>query len=157
MTKITIEYLLADETEFKTVEVPIEDYFDLDQGEKISIDSVPKFAQPYEYITSDTSKIMQLNLKVQIENDKIEFKQTFWNDGQNMLTERTDTGKNNYNILSLCINKEQRIDEVIRLVHCDNKIYPIHHSFISTDKNGVEEETIVDLSLLKKRYYKENP
>lgn len=156
MNKITLRYLLSGNSEFEIINLSLEDYFDKENEKEFSIESIPKYMQPYEYAPCDVTKLMQLNLKIEMGNDILEFSQVFWNHGQNIFTERIDKGKKNKRevILSSCIDNINRQDEILRLRFLNGNIYPIHHSFIKRSIEGVEEETEIDLSDFRAIYKK---
>ncbi len=155
MDSITFTYLLADQEDYKTLKMTEEEYFDLEENEIPSVNSVPKYCQPYEYLPYDTSQIIFLHLIIAIEKEILEFRQTFWSNGQNFLTERAGTKTYRELIISSCLNTAERVDETIRIVFGEKNIYPILHSFIKTNADGTQEEDLVDTSLLRKRYKRE--
>ena len=158
MDQIEIDYLSIDEIKVKSKRLLQSEYFDLEINETASIDSVPKFIQPYEYVTKDPSNLVFLMISVKMGSESRQIKQTFWNEGQNILTERIDEGVENYRemILSTCKfdNNKNRVDEIIRVVFASNTMYPVYHSYISRDATGVEKESKVETSFFIKLFKK---
>lgn len=139
---IKIEFLLKGENEFTRRDISYEDYFDLEENEKIEINSIPRFSQPYLYLNVNIEKILLVIIEIEINNDRKIFKQTIWNNGDNILTERIDIGSNNYKeiILSVKIKEATGLYETIRLFVGNKITVPIYHSLIHLDENGRDIE-----------------
>ncbi|MCC7452816.1 MAG: hypothetical protein IT222_01520 [Crocinitomix sp.] len=155
MNKITIEYIRIGSDKIITKNIPIKEYFDpLNEDEVLEITSSPIHAQPYLYITSNKADLVFLNLKILFGKDCIEFKQTFWNDGDNMVTERIESGFRTYHelIISSKIDKKGNTDEIIRLVFKDEKIFPVYHGFIKENKDGSDNEKQINLNAILDHY-----
>jgi hypothetical protein len=148
MNKIEFKYLTTDKKQFKHFELPIEEYFDLDENEVPKIDSIPKHSQPFQYLDVSLSKLIFIKLIIQIQDEKKVLNQTFWNNGENFMTERVDVGKNNYRelIISTKVNGKTQEYETIRLYFSSEFIFPIHHGIISMNENGEETERKFDLT-----------
>ena len=143
---INFEYLLKGQSQFLSKEFSPEEFFDLEEDEEIEIDSVPKFSQPYLYLNIKIEEILLVILVIAINNEKRIFKQTVWNNGNNILTERVDIGRENYKelILSVKIDEGTDLYETIRFFVGDNFTVPTYHSFIHSDENGKEVEKKID-------------
>lgn len=120
MTRITIEYLIKGQTDFVKRDIPVEEYFDLDEGEILEIDSCPDFSHPFMYTGIDLTELILVRLYVEVDSKKIIFNQTFWDNGDSHLTERIDIdelGKETHRelILSVGIMKNGLSYEVLRL------------------------------------------
>lgn len=158
MKKVIVEYFKKGQSEMESKEIPIEEYFDpCEPGKNLHLDSAPRFLQPYEYVTSNTRLLIFVNLKIIFETESIEFKQTFWNDGENSITERIDNGRKDCStiIINSKIAQHEALYEVMRFVSRDNKIFPVSHSYIEVNPNGTETliETL-DLKYFQKEIYK---
>jgi hypothetical protein len=136
MNKIEFKYLTTDKKQFKHFELPIEEY------------SIPKHSQPFQYLDVSLSKLIFIKLIIQIQDEKKVLNQTFWNNGENFMTERVDVGKNNYRelIISTKVNGKTQEYETIRLYFSSEFIFPIHHGIISMNENGEETERKFDLT-----------
>jgi hypothetical protein len=143
---IKIEYLLQNQKDFKKFEISFEDYFDLEENEKIEIDSIPKFSQPYQYLNVKLEDIVALKLEFEINNEKRTFNQVFWNKGFNILTERIDLGSENYKEIILSIKSHDKNNnyETIRLYVGEKYTVPIYHSIIQLEKSGQETESNIE-------------
>lgn len=146
---IKIEFLLRGQNKFISKEIAHEEYFDLEENEKIEINSIPKFSQPYLYVNTDIKEILLVVLFIDVNDEKRIFKQTIWNNGNNILTERIDIGGENYKeiILSVKVGDKDDLYETIRLHIGANFIVPTYHSLIHSDSNGKEVEKRVDTNM----------
>lgn len=155
MNKVTLEYWLLNDSEFKSLDIPVDEYFDpLDEGEELEIGSVPRFIQPYQYVPEDLAKIKFLKLEVAIEGKIIQFKQTFWNGGNDFLTERIDLESNdtiNYKKLIITTKMPDKEDtyQIIRLLYGSENILPVYHGYITT-RDGGDIEQKIDTSIFNK-------
>jgi len=149
MNRIAFEYSKINEKERLTFELPAETYFDLDAGEEIDINSVPHYLQPFQYIDCNISELVFVKLHLEIGSEKRIFNQTFWNKGENFLTERIDSGKEPYRelILSVKVNEKDATYETLRLFFSRELIVPTYHSLISSDDHGGEIEQRFDTNL----------
>lgn len=154
---VIVEYLIKGQSKFVRKEISEEEYFDLEENEIPEINSIPKFSQPYLYINHNLKDILLVNLCIEINNEKRIFKQTIWNNGNNLLTERIDIGSENYKeiILSIKIDEKKHLFETIRLFVGDMYIVPTYHSLIHSGKNGEDVEKKIDtniyIEMIKKR------
>lgn len=144
MRRINFEYLRIQAKETEKFELSVEEYFDLEPGEEVEIDSVPMYLQPYQYIDADISELVFVKLHIEIGSEKRIFNQTFWNKGENFLTELIDYGKEPYRelILSVKVDEEKAIYETLRLFFSKELIVPTYHSLISSDSRGGETEQL---------------
>ncbi|HCC94256.1 MAG TPA: hypothetical protein DEQ26_07995 [Flavobacteriaceae bacterium] len=151
---IKIEFLLKGENEFIRRDISYEEYFDLEENEKIEIDSIPKFSQPYLYLNINVEKILLVIVEIEINNNKKIFKQTIWNNGDNILTERIDNDNYKEIILSVKIEEATGLYETIRLFVGNKITVPTYHSLIYLDKNGRDIEkrfnTDIYIEMIKK-------
>lgn len=115
----------------------------------MEINSIPKFSQPYLYLTTNIEEILLVAVTIEINNERRAFKQTIWNNGANILTERADSGRDSYKeiILSVLIDKRTNLYETIRLFVGDNFTVPTYHSLINSDKNERDIERRVDTDI----------
>lgn len=157
MNTILYKYLLKGEQKFQILDITVHDYFDLDDEEEISLTSTPKHSHIEDYLDIELSRIMFIHLIIKINNEMAEFKQTIWNNGNNCLCERIETGKEDYRelILTSRIDENKIIDEIIRIYCTSDRLYPVHHSFIKTNKDKTQEDIkLLDLNYFYKMYNK---
>lgn len=150
MNRIAFEYSKINEKERLTFELPVETYFDLDASEEIEINSVPHYLQPFQYIDCNISELVFVKLHLEIGSEKRIFNQTFWNKGENFLTERIDLGKEPYRELILTVKTDEKTAtyEVLRLFFSkEDIIIPTYHALISSDGYGGEIEQRFDTNL----------
>lgn len=143
---IEIQYKLEDEKEWKAIELSPEEYFDLDEGEEASIDSVPIHNNTLDYISDSLEKVKSIKttiLDTKINTKRI-FLETFWNHQQNQIIERIDSG-NGLDYYEIIINtKIQEVPpryEVIRAVRKEGVLVPGYHAFFTENPDGSETET----------------
>lgn len=147
MNKITLNYKLVNEDGIKSIEIPINEYFDLDEGEIPHINSVPEFMQPYDYVPNDVSEIIYLTINVEINGDTRQIKQSFWNNGKKFIIEVIQKGKINYKelIISITTDENKKLYEVIRFGFEKDFIVPILHTYFEENSAGEEETINVEL------------
>lgn len=148
MDTIIIEYLTKHQSNFTKQEIFYEDYFDLEKDEQVEIDAVPKYPQPFQYLNIDINDLVFVKLHLEIGNSKRTFNQTFWNNGDNFLTERINAGEVSYKevILSVKMPGTNDIYETLRLYFGQSFIVPVHHGLVHVDHNGVEVEQQFDIN-----------
>jgi len=146
---IKIEFLLRGQSHFICKEISFEEYFDLEENELVEINSIPKFSQPYQYLNIDLKELLLIIASIEVNNETRILKQTFWNNGNNILTERIDIGIENYKemILSFKIDEKKNIYETLRLFLGDKFTVPTYHSLIHSDGNGEDIENRFDTNV----------
>ena len=140
---IILRYLQKNQKEFEVLELSNENYFDLEKNEIADINSVPKYSQPYYYVNLPLEKLVFVELTIQLNEKKRTFKQTFWNNGENFLTERTDLD-DNYKEIILTTKLESDRYEIMRLTLISGFLVPIYHGIITSSSNGKEKEDKFD-------------
>ncbi len=152
--KIKLKYLLKGNTEYQTMFLSLEDYFDNlhPDDEVYSIDSLSKYNYPWTYLDVDTKDILCLCLHIQIHDDSLEEKYTFWNLGRSYLLERIHKRKGRIRENLLVSLNEMLKDglnrnEVLRIKrHKDfeNFLVPISDTIeIGEADDGVNKELII--------------
>ncbi|MFN3195239.1 MAG: hypothetical protein ACE364_04740 [Chlorobiota bacterium] len=151
MNKVKFEYLINNLTEFKTLHIDYNEYFDLDKDEEIDTDSVPKYLQPYEYLDIHLKEIVFLKVSFEINNNKRTIKQSFWNDGENIVTENIEKGDRNYHelIISVRLNESSEFFEVLKLNMDFEFIFPKYHGLFSYKNGKSEKEDKFDTDIFK--------
>ncbi len=140
MNSIILTYVCKNSMVSIKKNIPINEYFDLDEVEALTIESSPKFSNPYEYSGFEPKELLYLTLVLIVGNNRRTFKQTFWNNGANILTERLDEGKENYREIILSLKFKGEEYETIRLVCINGVFLPVYHGFFMLDENGNEIE-----------------
>jgi hypothetical protein len=135
MTRITIEYLIKGQTDFVKREIPVEEYFDLDEGEILEIDSCPNYLTLHEYTGVNLTELIFVYLCVEVDSKKIIIKQTYWDNGECDFSERIDIdefGKETYRelILSVGIRQNGLSYEVLRLSPLVNLNFIVPNSHV---------------------------
>lgn len=153
---VFIEYRLINDTEWHTIEMSPEDYFDLEPDEKIEWNCVPEYDNAIDYLVGDFDIDLKqvLNTRVKIIDDEVNVTEvittTFWNSGENEFTERfiTGSGKPEWlsdwlTIVTIKIQDNPDVWEIIRLQRENNVPVLEFHSFITENKDGFESEKII--------------
>lgn len=142
---ITIEYQLIDSTNWDCLELTPEDYFELELDEKIDLDSIPKYNHAIDYLDLERNQIQATKLILTYEATKAKhcIIERFWNQGENRLIERIDSGVNPYweMILEIQISQEPLLWEIVRIGREDGIMKPLYHAFIQDNKDGSQTET----------------
>lgn len=146
---IIIEFLLKGQSQFVRKEISNEQYFDLEENEIAEINSIPKLSQPYLYLDVNIEEIILVIISIEINYEKRIFKQTIWNNGNSILTERIDIGRENYKeiILSVKIDEKKNLFETIRLFVGQKFTVPTYHSLIFPNESGEEIEKRFDTNI----------
>lgn len=142
---ITLEYQMAGSNEWMLLTLLPEQYFDLDPGEEIQLDCVPKHNHAVDYLDFESTQVKSTKLKLldMTTNTSISIVETFWNEGKNRAIERIDAGPNeNYweLILDLQIQDSPLTWEILRIDKRDGIITPNYHGFIQHNEDGSETE-----------------
>jgi len=142
--QILLQYRLQGAEEWVKRSLTPTEYFDLEPGEKPSLDSVPQYNHARQYIDVPLKNLAETRIII----DSIEgagrrtIIETFWGEGRHCLIERLDHGPEPYRELILC--SEVRTDpnwlEIIRLVDKVEKMTVTSHVIIETLPNGSEQE-----------------
>lgn len=141
MNNIIFRYKKQNEA-WESLDIEIDEYFDLEPNEKVSTYSVTNYLLPEQYIDVPTSQIEYIQISINIGSNRSELKKTFWNKGINSITERLDSSPKERHliILSTLIDKEKKVFETIRLDRINDFLFPEHHSLIQDNPDGTETE-----------------
>jgi len=147
--KITLEYRLLTNEAWKSITLSPDEYFDLDPGEQPNIDSVAKYNHGIDYLDVEPQdmRMTRITIKDDINKSAITICETFWNNGQNRVIERTDCGAREHweMILKIRISEIPLTWEILRLGRRDGTFIPWYHGFIRRNSDGSETETKVDI------------
>jgi hypothetical protein len=150
---IYIDYKIFNSSEWETISLTPEEYFDKEYFEEypddeFEWDSVPQFNHAVDYI--DVNLELISHTRIRTFDDKIGASRTlstaFWNNGENSITERIDKYLGNINellIVEIKLKNNPPEWEIIRS-HRKNGV-PIleFHSIISEQENGSPKERII--------------
>lgn len=153
---VFIDYRLINEPEWHTLEIPPEDYFDLDPDEKIAWDCVAEYDKEIDYlITSlDVNRKQVLNTRVRIIDDEVNVTKvittTFWNQGDNHIIERSIKGLELLKwlpdwlmITTTKVQDNPPVWEILRLQKENNVPVLEFHSFITDNEDGSQSEKVI--------------
>ena len=141
---ITIEYKLINSTEWHLVEFSSDEYFDLEPDEKVEWDCVPLYNHGIDYLDIDKTlvqytKITIIDLDAKVTNIATE---TFWNQGNNRITENTVSGAYSWweTIIDIKIQKYPPTWEILRYTKENNLPKLSYHGLITDNDDGSQEE-----------------
>jgi len=155
---IDYKYKLFHSDEWLKKSIAVSVYFDLsllDEEEQLDIHSVPMHNMPYEYLDCDRKEIHQISVGITnvISNCKLHFFQTFWNNGENWLIERTDTVDDQIDyqeliistVLPLEISNNSEADyEIMRFLKKDCDIKCLYHGVVRDNTDGSQSEVLIE-------------
>lgn len=154
MISLVFKYWRKNSASWDILNISHEEYFDLDEDENCEIDSIPLYPHFHQYLDIPVQDIHFIYVSITDNNNRRIFKQTFWNNGENFCTERTDEGDTPYRevIITSLIDIETKKYEIIRLILNAEFIFPSYHGFITNNADGSQSEQKLDLELFKKLY-----
>lgn len=145
---ILLEYRLFDSSEWQTIEMLPEDYFDLEPNEKIEWDCLPLYDNAIGYLDIDPKLVS--NTRIRIIDNKANITKvittTFWNQGKNQIVERIDKGPGIFywlTILTIKLQDNPPVWEILRIPREDDVAKLEFHSFIQDNEDGSETEKII--------------
>ncbi|MEG4996306.1 hypothetical protein [Microcoleus sp. B4-D4] len=145
---IFIDYKLINDTQWHTIEMSPENYFDLYLDEKIRWDCVPKYDKVIDYLNVDRKQV--LNTRLRIIDDEASVTKiittTFWDQGENTIAERLVRGLEKLYWLMVITTKVQdnpAVWEILRLQKENDVPIVEFHSFITDNEDGSETEKII--------------
>lgn len=143
--QIMLKYKTLSHGDWQFVELAAQDYFDLEPDEEVEIDSIPEYNHAIDYLALDSSQIETTMLILTDEERQAHraITETFWNNGQNRLIERVDSGSDPYweMILEVRTGQTPSTWEVLRVCREDGAMKPIYHAFIKDNHDGSQLET----------------
>ncbi|MEG4013604.1 MULTISPECIES: hypothetical protein [unclassified Microcoleus] len=145
---IFIDYKLINDTQWHTIEMSPENYFDLYLDEKIRWDCVPKYDKVIDYLNVDRKQVLNTRLRI-IDNEASVTKiitTTFWAQGENTIAERLVRGLEKLYWLMVITTKVQdnpAVWEILRLQKENDVPIVEFHSFITDNEDGSETEKII--------------
>lgn len=145
---IFIDYKLINDTQWHTIEMSPENYFDLYLDEKIRWDCVPKYDKVIDYLNVDRKQVLNTTLRI-IDDEASVTKiitTTFWDQGENTIAERLVRGLEKSYWLMVITTKVQdnpAVWENLRLQKENDVPRVEFHSFITDNEDGSETEKII--------------
>jgi hypothetical protein len=146
MKEISFKYMTKQKLAWQPLELTPEEYFELDAGEVYDIYCSSRYTHLHQYLDISLDQLLFIHLLVNIQKERKEFKQTFWNDGKNFVIEVKDKFSKELIINSL-INKSKDEEEIIRITYGRNQLYPVYHGFIKDGPNQTAVEKAIDVRL----------
>ncbi len=150
--KILFKYHIKNETEWRILHMEPKDYFDEDL--EYDLDSSPKFVNFCDYLKYSQDEILFIYIAIENDFGKKEFKQTFWNSGNNFMIERIDSKYNDYReiIISSLLPDEYDKSETIRIVLKGDRLFPAYHGIIKDETDGTQSEKKLNLTNFKELF-----
>jgi hypothetical protein len=148
--KIIIEYRIVGSDAWESIELMPDEYFDLAAGEQAKIGSVPRYNHGIDYLAfaAQDLRMTRITVRDDAQHSVRVICETFWNNGENRLIERTDRGAKEYweMIVSTKLRDAPLTSEILRIGRRDGMLIPWYHGYIRRNSDGSETETKVDTS-----------
>jgi hypothetical protein len=145
--QVTIDYKLINSDRWESVEISPDVYFELDPGEEIELNSIPRYNHAIQYLNlaPKTILITKLTLVDKLRNNERLIVETFWNNGENRVIERIDRDSHPYweMILESKISNSPPLWEILRLGRQDGCLTRLYHGFIQESNDGSQTETLI--------------
>lgn len=149
---ITFRFKRINSKEWEILDLGLNDYLDVDEGEAFRINSVAKYLNLQDYLDSSLAELAFIEVVLVIGNDRRTIKQTFWNDGNSTSIELLDEGEKDYHLLiySSRFSPKSEFSEVIRLVQKEARWVPTYHGRFHELEDGSQQEEKIDLKPLNR-------
>ncbi len=155
MIRIELGYKLLDSKEWKSIDFPPENYFDLESDELVTLDSIPFYDHAIEYLVQDLEiqkeSVMATKVHLHDKSTKQErlITESFWNYGRNRLIERQDIGSQTYSeiILEMLVSEVPEVWEVLRCDRLSGVLSPSYHAKIQDREDGSQVEHHVNVAI----------
>jgi hypothetical protein len=145
--QITLNYRLIEQLDWQSQALSVEEYFDLELDEPVSLDACPQHNHAIDYLDLPVEQVQatQLTLVDPQAQTQRTIVEKFWNQGKNRIIERTDRGAQPYSetILEIQISQEPAIWEILRREREQGTLTPLDHAFVQDHADGSQTETIV--------------
>ncbi len=145
---IFIDYRFINDTEWHTIEISPQDYFDIDPDEKIAWNCVPEYDKVIDYLDVNPKQV--LNTRLRIIDDEASVTKvittTFWNQGENHIAERIIKGLEIPDwlmVMTIKIQDNPPIWEILRLQRKNDVHMLEFHSFITDNEDGSQTEKVI--------------
>lgn len=142
---ITIRYKLLHSTEWNTLALEPEDYFDVEPGEEPDVDSVPRWDQAIAYLDLEPSAVQftVIVLERPSTGQTKVISESLWNRGRNSLAEVSECGQPTQLILENFLTEQPPTWEILRSERNEGLWQVTYHGVISQDADGSQSETMV--------------
>ena len=142
---IKIKYALIGEEEWHTVDIFPQDYFDLDEGEVIEVDSIPMYNHAIDYIKKDSNKVINTIIIIEDKGnkEKMVINESFWNNQQNRIIEKIYFGidfREELVIVETKVKDKPIVYEITKAIRKDGILMPVYHGFITENDDGSQTE-----------------
>ncbi|MGM9681017.1 MAG: hypothetical protein ACI3XR_05880 [Eubacteriales bacterium] len=146
--RIQLDYLCDRNTEWKTVRMTPDRYFDLSENEPIDIDSVPLHAELLDYIPdSETVSKITLSIRNIRKHTELRLNASFWNHQRCRIIRRREFRKNKeiynefiYEASLPDIGGNPAKYDICRFTVEGNSIDCVYNGIITVNDNGSESE-----------------
>lgn len=154
-TQVEIGYKLLDSKEWKSVDFSPENYFDLESGEIVNLDSIPFYDHAIDYLVEDLAiqkeSVIATKIHLYDKSTKQErlITESFWNYGRNRLIERQDFGDRPYSeiILEMLVSEVPEVWEVLRCDRLSGVLSPSYHAKIQDREDGSQVEQHINVAI----------
>ena len=143
--QISITYKVKESTKWEMITLSPNEYLDLEPDEEIE-DCIPIYDHAIDYLDIDRKSISNTKLIVREANGQQQVTtETFWNQGENRLIERTDSGLKSSWLMIITIKlKDIPLTwEILRFEREDSIPKLCYHVFIQENEDGSQTETAV--------------
>jgi hypothetical protein len=142
-----IEYKFSNSHQWHSTKFSPDEYFDLDPDEKVEWDSVPFYNHTIDYLDIDKSLVQYTrNTIVDIEANVTQiFTETFWNQGENRITETIVSGSSSWKetIIEIKLDENPPKWEILRYKKENNLSMLSYHGLITDKEDGTQDEQII--------------
>ena len=151
--KIDFKYFTKKDFAWKKLEITAEEYFDLEEGEECTTESITQHLNLHQYLNIPLEELLFIHVITENSDSKRELKQTFWDNGNNSVIERLDSGSKSFKEIIITLLRENK-EEIIRMASIESQVIPLYHALF-TDLGEAESEEKLDLELYRNLYKKE--
>lgn len=153
--QIELGYRLLDSKEWQSIDFSLENYFDIESDELVSLDSIPFYDHAIEYLVQDLEiqkeSVMATKVHLCDKSTKQErlITESFWNYGRNRLIERQDIGDHPYSeiILEMLVSEVPEVWEVLRCDRLSGVLSPSYHAKIEDCEDGSQVEQHINVAI----------
>jgi hypothetical protein len=143
--QISIAYKVKESTEWEMITLSPDEYLDLEPGEEIE-DCIPIYDHAIDYLDVDRKSISDTKIIVREANGQQQvITETFWNQGENRIIERTDSGFKSFwlMIIEIKLKDTPPTWEIMRFEREDSIPKLCYHDLIQENEDGSQTETSV--------------
>jgi hypothetical protein len=153
--QIELGYKLLDSKEWKSIDLEPKNYFDIESGELVNLESIPFYDHAIDYLVQDLEiqkeSVMATRVHLYDKSTKQErlITESFWNYGCNRLIERQDMGDHPYSeiILEMLVSEVPEVWEVLRCDRLSGVLSPSYHAKIHDREDGSQVEKHINVAI----------